>query len=98
MKTMMTAAMAAAVFAIAVPASAQPQRYDHKLERAAAAAFAARAGTIRGTFGPAEKPVLLTARKLDPADSVPGYRYRPSLGTSGYQSAAPFHSFVTYGH
>lgn len=98
MKTIVTAAMAAAVFAIAAPASAQPQRYDHKLERAAAAAFAARAGSIRGTFGPAEKPVLLTVRKLDPTASVPGYRYRPELGTSGYQSAGPFSSFVTRGH
>ena len=36
MKTIMTAAMAAAVFAMAVPAAAQPERYDHKLEKAAA--------------------------------------------------------------
>ena len=98
MKTIMTAAMAAAVFAMAMPATAQPERYDRKLEKAAADAFAARAGSIRGTFKLDEKPVLLTARMIDVAAPLLGREYRDTLRPAGFESAPPFTSFVELGH
>ena len=98
MKTIMTAAMAAAVFAMAVPAMAQPERYDRKLEKAAADAFAARAGSIRGTFKLGEKPVLLTARMIDAGAPILGQEYRDTLRPAGFESAPPFTSFVELGH
>ena len=98
MKTIMTAAMAAAVFAMAMPATAQPERYDRKLEKAAADAFAARAGSIRGTFKLDEKPVLLTARMIDAGAPVLGNDHRQATRPARSRSETPYTSFVQLGH
>lgn len=64
----MNRAMAGCLAAMALAMMAQPaastQRFDRNLEKAAADAFAARAGSIRGTFAPDEKPVMVTAEDI----------------------------------
>lgn len=94
MKTTMTAAMAATVFVLAVPASAQPRQHDHKLEKAAADAFAARAGGIRGTFGLNEKPVLLTETRLEQGRPLLGWQYREAQKPVPLETKGPFQSVL----
>lgn len=57
MRIQALAVLAAAV--LAGSAGAADDRYDRKLDRAAAEIAASRMGTLRGGFEPGERPVLL---------------------------------------
>jgi hypothetical protein len=69
----MTAAMAAAVLISALPAAAQTGRIDRQLETAAAKAFAARAGAIRGTFEANGKPEFVTVDAMEASGKPLGW-------------------------
>lgn len=47
------------------------ERYDRKLEEAAAGIVAAKMGSLRGGFAPGEAPALLVAQPTEPAKAAP---------------------------
>jgi hypothetical protein len=65
MKTTITAAIASLLALTTANAGLSGQTYDKNLEAAAAKAFAARAGSIRGTFDADEKPVMVTSETME---------------------------------